>query len=177
MPTRKKRKPNISLISVRKSYEVWEIARLLDRRTATVCGWIKEGLPVLPGSKPRLIDGAELKAWLQAKWEKRKKPCAINQLRCFKCRKSREPDPTTVKTEPVTAKTVLIRAKCRTCGTAMRQLRKTEALAETIAAMTALKQAPDSLAGYLDPIDNPALLLEQGSFDFSPLKGGANHVH
>jgi hypothetical protein len=177
MPTRKKRKPNISLISVRKSYEVREITRLLDRSPDTVRGWIKEGLPVLPGSKPRLIDGAELKAWLQAKWAKRKKSCAINQLHCCKCRNSREPDPASVKTEPVTAKTVMIRAKCGTCGTAMQQVRKTEALAETIAAMTALKQAPDSLAGYLDPIDNPPLFRAQGSFDFSPFEGSAKHVH
>lgn len=177
MATRKKRKPNISLISVRKSYEVGEIARLLDRRTDTVRGWIKEGLPILPGSKPRLIDGAELKAWLQAKWEKRKKPCAIDQLHCCKCRKPRAPDPSSVKTEPVTAKTVLIRGKCGVCGTAMQQVRKTETLTETIVAMKALKQAPHSLPGYLDPRDNPSLLKEQSVFDFDRRDGGYKHVH
>ena len=177
MPRQKKRKPNISLISVRKSYEVREIARLLDRSTYTLRAWINEGLPVLPGSKPRLIDGAELKAWLDAKWAKRKKPCAIGELHCCKCRNPRAPGPKTVRTEPLTAKTTLIRGKCHVCGTAMQQIRKTEALAETIAVMTALKQAPHSLPGYLDPRDNPSLLKEQSVFDFDPRDGGSKHVH
>lgn len=177
MPSRKKRRPNISLISVRKSYEVREIACLLGRSPDTISGWIKAGLPVLPGSKPRLIDGAELKVWLEAKWKRRKKSCAMGEMYCCKCRKPCEPSRNSVKTEPVTAKTVLIRAKCGTCGTAMQQVRSTDALAETIAAMTALKQAPDSLAGYLDPSDNAPTPRRAGALDSNPYEGGSKHVH
>jgi hypothetical protein len=177
MSSPKKRKPNISLISVRKSYEVREVARLLDRSTYTVRSWIKEGLPLLAGSKPRLIDGAELKTWLQAKWSKRKKPCAINQLHCCKCRDPRAPDPASIRTEPRTAMTTLIRGKCHVCGTAMQQFRQTETLAAAIAAMMALKQAPHSIAGYLAPSDNTPLFPGQGAFDFNPPDGGSKHVH
>ncbi|HCX08787.1 MAG TPA: DNA-binding protein, partial [Hyphomonas sp.] len=62
-----KRKPNVSLIQTSRSYTIREVAERLDRQVETVRTWVQEGLPVLPGTTPRLIDGAELKEWLKAR--------------------------------------------------------------------------------------------------------------
>ena len=173
-----KRKPNVSLIQTSRSYTIREVAERLDRQVETVRTWVQEGLPVLPGTTPRLIDGAELKECLKARQAKRKKPCGTDKLYCCKCCEPRSPDPATVKTEPTAmVATTLIKGKCQVCGTSMHQARKTADLPEILREMMGKAKADSNLTGYCDPRANPPLWSGQGAFDFEQYEGGSGSVH
>jgi len=173
-----KRQPNVSLIQTSRSYTIREVAKRLDRQVETVRDWIQEGLPVLPGTTPRLIDGAELKEWLKARQAKRKKACGPGKLFCCKCCEPRSPDPTTVETEPtVMAATTLIRGKCQVCGTSMHQARKTADLPCILREMMGKAKAERNLEGYRAPGANPPLWSGQGAFYFDQYEGGPKRVH
>lgn len=178
MKTGKKRKPNVNLIQTSRSYTIREVAARLDRHVHTVRAWVKEGLPILPDTAPRLIDGAELKAWLKDKWARRKKPCGLGELYCCKCCKPRAPDPNSVKTEPAAvAATTLIRGICSECATPMQQVRKTANLPEILREMMGKAKADSNLTGYRDPRANTPLWSGQGAFDFDQYEGGSGSVH
>jgi len=173
-----KKKPNVSLIHTSRTYTLKEVAERFNRDVATVRNWVKEGLPVLQGTTPRLIDGAELKVWLKARQAKRKRPCGLGKLYCCKCCEPRLPDPSTVETEgAVIAATTLIRGKCQVCGTSMHQARKTVDLPEILREMMGKAKAERNLEGYRDPGANPPLWSEQGAFDFDQYEGGKERVH
>lgn len=175
---RGRRKPNVNLIQTSRSYTVPEASKRLGRSVYTVRHWIKEGLPVLPGTRPRLIDGADLKDWLKAKWARRKKPCGLGELYCCKCHKPRAPDPLSVKTgEGLSPKTVRISGRCGICGTPLQQVRKLENLPEILAAMRGQAKAELNLTGYRDPSANPTLWSGQGVFNFDQYEGGSGSVH
>lgn len=147
--TRGKRlKPDLRLIVVARSYTIPEVAKLLDRGAPTVRRWIKCGLPVLPETSPRLICGLELKHWLSAIWDAKKRPCAIDEMYCVKCRCPRRPKPESVKTAPLSSKTATVSGNCDDCGTAMQQARSISKLPETIAAMKATTRQDPHLTGY-----------------------------
>ena len=173
----KPRKPDLRRIKTTLSYTVPEIADLLDRRASTVTRWIREGLPVLPETRPRLIDGVVLKAWLAEKWAARKRPCSLAELYCCKCRAPRTPDPASVETSPISAQTVMVRGKCGQCGSAMQLARPTANLAEIIAAMTASTQQQERLTGYGETGVKPTIWTGQGSFDFDAWEGDPDHAH
>ena len=174
----KKKKPNVNLIQTSRSYTIREVAARLDRQVHTVRAWVKDGLPVLPDTTPRLIDGAELKAWLKAKWAKRKMPCGLGELFCCKCCKQRAPDPNSVQTEPAAvAASTLIKGKCGECATPMQQVRKTADLPEILREMMGKAKADSNLTDYRDPRANAPLWLGQGAFDFEQYEGGSGSVH
>ena len=60
---------NPRLAKLHRSYDVRELADRLDVHKNTVRQWIREGLPVVDGAKPTLIDGGDFQAW----WGKRTK--------------------------------------------------------------------------------------------------------
>ena len=173
-----RRKPNVNLIQKSRCYTVSEVAKRIDRTVHTVRSWINQGLPVLPETSPRLIDGAELKDWLIAKWAKRKQPCEIGELFCCKCGKPSAPDPISVKTaaglSPTTAN---ISGKCGTCGTPMQQVRKLSDVPQILVAMQGQAKAESNLIGYRDPSAKPTLWQGQGAFDFDDYEGGSDSVH
>lgn len=62
-----RRKHNLSRIKLDCTYEYHEVALLLNVSKSTVRNWIKLELPVMNAKRPPLINGAELKAFLQVK--------------------------------------------------------------------------------------------------------------
>lgn len=148
----KRRKPNMTRIRTSRSYTVSEVADCLNRSVRTVRYWIRQGLPVLPRTSPRLIDGAVLRSWLKDKWDKNKRPCEFGELYCCKCRAARTPKPKSLKTEPgFDRSTVLISGDCSLCGTAMRLSRKVDDLPKILSAMKLTTQAEPDLTGYRSP--------------------------
>ena len=164
-------------IRVSQSYSVPEVAKLLKRTAATIRAWIKEGLPVLPGTSPRLICGAELKHWLIKRANRRKKPCGLAKLFCCKCQTPRRPKPDTITTCNLTSQNVRVSGKCGVCGTQMQQSRKLSDLPAIIAAMKDPTQGQASLTGYDKPLTNS--LFEQASNNqgFEAEKQDKPHVH
>ena len=174
---RRRRKPDLRLIRVSQSYSIPEVAKLLERTAPTIRVWIKQGLPVLPETQPRLICGGELKGWLAERAKARKQPCGIAKLYCFKCRRPRRPKPDSVATSPLSAKTVKVSGKCGACETAMQQPRKLTALPEIIAAMTSPAQRQLNLAGYTSPPVNPTFWAQTDDIEIEAPEDGEKHVH
>ena len=174
---RRKQKPDLRRICVSQSYTVQEAATLLNRQAPTIRQWIRQGLPILQGTSPRLIHGSDLKAWLGARWKARKHPCGIAQLYCCKCRRPRRPKPDSVATKPLSTKTVTVSGKCGACGTAMQQPRSLNNLAETIAAMKTLTQDQAHLSGYTKPPVQPTLWPHDDEPDLNNQNKGKPYVH
>jgi len=80
---------NLRLIKLRRSYNITEMARLLDIDRKTCQRWIKtEGLRVIEkGENPLLVMGADLHSFLNARQDKRRFVLGENEFYCMKCHK------------------------------------------------------------------------------------------
>jgi Helix-turn-helix domain len=74
-----------------RSYTVEEVARLFGTHRNTVRNWLKAGLKAIDDHRPLMIQGQVLRAFLQARREGAKRPCAAGTLYCCKCRVPRPP--------------------------------------------------------------------------------------
>ena len=121
------RGPNHQWVKIHHSYTVDEAARLMRAHKNTIRNWIRQGLPVLPGCRPALIHGAELKAFLQKRRLSAKQACGPGRLYCLKCRAPQRPAEAMVdflQTRPASG---MLRAICGCCGTLMhRRVRSSE---------------------------------------------------
>ena len=86
-----KRRPNHRFVKIHRSYTVEEAARVFGIHKNTVRAWIDAGLPVCKDMRPHLILGRELGAFLQARRAKKKRPCSLGEMYCFRCRAPRIP--------------------------------------------------------------------------------------
>lgn len=82
---------NTRLIRQRHSYDLEEIAKLLNRSKRACFRWIDEGLKVIDAdSKPLLIMGDELKRFLEERKNKNKVSLKENEYFCLHCKKAVE---------------------------------------------------------------------------------------
>ena len=170
-------KLDLRRIRVSQSYTVSEIARLLGRTVPTVRNWIKQGLPTLTDTSPRLICGGDLKAWLTSRAGARKQPCGNSKLFCCKCGCARRPKPATVETSAHTSKTVFISGECAQCSGHMRQLRSLSNLAEIITEMTAPAQGQLNLTGCTRLFVNSLFEPEPAEGNFHTQRLDQSNVH
>lgn len=79
-------------IKKHRTYEYAKAAAALGVHSRTVQQWVKrDGLTVYDAQRPHLILGADLIAFLRERKARRKKPTAMHQLYCFRCRDPRDP--------------------------------------------------------------------------------------
>ena len=78
-------------IRLHQAYSVEEAARALGKHKHTIRNWIEAGLPTVDGTRPLLVHGDELRAFLEARRKVVKRPCPPGTIYCFKCRQPREP--------------------------------------------------------------------------------------
>ena len=147
----KKRKPDLRLIRTSHTYTVPEIARTLDRTARTVRGWIRDGLPILEGSRPPLVLGAALKTWLADRWASCERPCAHDEIFCFGCQVPRHAALGSVEIVPRNKLTVTVTGKCAVCGTRIKQFRSSVRLAELEDSFRPSKRGMQRLAVCDDP--------------------------
>jgi len=107
------------LAKLHRSYTVDEVARLYGTHRNTVRAWCKAGLSVIDARRPKMIQGQVLRAFLQARRDRTKKPCAPGTLYCCKCRTPRAPAHGSVVFESRAAGAGALRASCGFCGTQM----------------------------------------------------------
>lgn len=88
----KRRRPNPKLAKIHRNYTVADVAELFGVHRHTVRQWIKSGLPVLDDQRPALVLGRELRDFLQARRDKKKRRCQPGEIFCVKCREPRSPD-------------------------------------------------------------------------------------
>jgi hypothetical protein len=119
---------NPRLIKLHRPYSVEEIARTLGVHKNSVRGWIKGGLPTVDRSRPVLILGHELRAYLERKRKSAKRPCPPGTLYCFKCRRPRAPAMGLVEANRMNATTGNLIAICEDCGTMMHRRARLDAI-------------------------------------------------
>lgn len=122
------RRINPRLIKLHRPYSVEEAARALGAHKNSVRGWIKNGLPVVDRSRPVLILGHELRAFLERRRKAAKRPCPPGTLYCFKCRQPRPPALGMVEATRQNATIGNLSAICETCGTVMHRRTRLSAI-------------------------------------------------
>lgn len=119
---------NPRLAKVNRSYTVEEIARRYVVHRNTVRNWIKGGLPTVDESKPALVQGADLRAFLEARRQAAKRPCLLGTLYCFKCRAHRAPALGMADFLARTTGAGNLSALCEVCETPMNRRAREDAL-------------------------------------------------
>jgi hypothetical protein len=105
-------------VKIHYNYTVEEAARLLSVHRNTIRRWIKNGLPILSQSKPHLILGRDLAAFLE-KASTRTTRLLPNQCYCVKCGEGRRPALDMADYVPITERRGNLRGICGKCGTLM----------------------------------------------------------
>ncbi len=114
-----KRHPNPRLAKIHRSYTVEEVSALFGVHRNTVREWVKRGLPTSDRKRPVLILGPALAAFLQARRTRNKRPCALGELYCVRCRAPQAPAGGMVDFQPLTATLGNLMAMCPVCETLM----------------------------------------------------------
>ncbi len=115
------RRYNPQKVKIHHSYDVAEVANLLDVHKNTVRIWIKEGLPVVDSRRPTLILGGELRTFLKSRRVRNKRKCQPGEFYCFGCRAQRWPAGNMVDFQSITEKVGNITALCEQCESVMHQ--------------------------------------------------------
>jgi len=122
------RRVNPRLLKMHRSYSVPEAARVLGVHKNSVRSWIKAGLPTVDKSRPTLMLGSEMRAWLERKRKAAKRPCLPGMLYCFKCRQPMLPALDMIEYIPFNATTGNLNALCGGCGTVMHRRARLDCL-------------------------------------------------
>lgn len=123
------RRINPRLIKLHRSYSVEEAARVLGTHKNSIRNWIKNGLPIVDRSRPVLMLGHELRAYLERKRKAAKRPCPPGMLYCLKCRQPRAPAMGMIEATRQNAATGNLSAICETCGSMMHRRTRLDAIA------------------------------------------------
>ena len=100
-------------------YHVADAARTIGACRATVLRWIRSGeLPAVVDSRPFLICGDDLIAFLKARRRSHRKS-ALDEAFCVKCRAFKHPDFGTARITIGKGGRPQLRGFCESCGTAM----------------------------------------------------------
>lgn len=110
-----RRHPNYRLAKIHRSYSVQEGATLLGVHRNTVREWIRQGLPTTDRTRPLLILGRDLAAFLLARRVKNKRTCQAGEIYCVRCRHPRTPAGDMAEYQPVTEKTGNLVGICPAC--------------------------------------------------------------
>jgi len=106
-------------IKLHRSYSVPEAARVLGVHKNSIRGWIKAGLPTLDKSRPTLMLGSEMRAWLEKRQKAAKRPSQPGTIYCFKCRANKAPALGMVEYRASNPISGNLNALCVDCGTMM----------------------------------------------------------
>lgn len=146
------RRINPRLIRIHRPYSVEEAARALGAHKNSVRGWIKSGLPVVDRSRPVLILGHELRAWLERRRKAAKRPCTPGTIFCFKCRQPRPPAMGMVEATRHNATTGNLSALCAVCGTMMHRRTRLAAIAAVMPNLDVqIREAGASISERTEP--------------------------
>lgn len=119
-------------IKLHRPYTVELAALALGAHKHTIRNWIKQGLPTVDNSRPVLMHGHELRAFIQGKRKAAKRPCPPGTIYCFKCRQPRPPESGMIEFTPRNATTGNLTALCQACGTLMNRSASLASLAAII---------------------------------------------
>ncbi|CAN5474829.1 hypothetical protein BH11PSE7_BH11PSE7_00110 [soil metagenome] len=114
-----KRHPNPRLVKIHRSYTVEETAAVCSVHRNTVRQWIKTGLPTLDNRRPVLMQGGDLRAFLEGRRNQNKRPCLPGQMYCLRCRTPQHPAGDMADYEALTATQGNLVGICPSCDLIM----------------------------------------------------------
>lgn len=120
---------NPRLVKLHYSYTVEGAGHLLGTHKNTVRNWLRTGLEAIDASRPTMIQGRVLRAYLEGRRAAAKRPCGPGRLYCLKCREPRAPALGMVDFVELAAGTGNLRAMCAECGTIMHRRAKAASIA------------------------------------------------
>ena len=126
----KKRTYNTQRIKSNLSYTIGEITELFEIHKTSVRNWMKAGLQSIDKTRPYLIHGSDLKAFLNERQSKRKQPCNPHEFYCLKCRAPRSTWEGAIDINITSPKKLELLGLCSTCGTKVFKFGKVEKLPE-----------------------------------------------
>ncbi len=106
-------------IKLHHNYTAGEAAARLGVHKNTVLHWQDAGLKPIDGQRPLLFQGRTIRAFLEQRRAKGKRPCPPGTLYCLKCRTPRPPALGMVDYRPFNSASGNLSALCAACGTVM----------------------------------------------------------
>lgn len=106
-------------LKLHRSYTVADAAKALGCTRATIRSWLKSGLRAVDGQRPVIINGRDLRDFMEDRRAGKKKKLRAGEFYCFGCRTQREPalgEADLVPNGPVLGVLVGI---CGVCGSIM----------------------------------------------------------
>lgn len=149
-PVKRSRKIDMRCIRPTQTYDLTQLASAANRELATVWRWRREGMPTIPGSGGKLVDGADFKAWAKARANARKRPLKIDEFYCFdgQCRTQRTPAIGSVYIRKSNQKLCSVEAQCHLCGAPMKKGWSMDNVAQIEAALESFMGNVQDLARY-----------------------------
>jgi len=115
----KRRTYNPRLVRKNHAYSIQEIATCFGVHKNAVHRWVKEGLMTIDNSRPHLIHGSDLIAFLTERQKVRKHTCQSDEFYCCKCRQPRKAWGRMVDLTQLKRETLTVKALCDECQTSM----------------------------------------------------------
>lgn len=148
------RRHNYRRVKIHQSYTISEVAALLGVHKHTVSRWIKAGLPLVVTTRPQLILGSDLRAFLQAQ-QPRKQKLRAGEIYCLRCKAAKRPAGDMVEYIPKTPTKGILRAMCPTCHGLMHRVASLATLAKSCGDLSVTHQPPQqSLDDSPSPVGN-----------------------
>ena len=147
-----RRRANPSRVKVHTNYTARELADRLGVHKNTIRHWQRNGLNAIDGRRPLLFKGAVVRAFLVEQNSRRKRPCPVGTLYCFKCREPRAPVPTSLQYVEMRPGSGNLGAICTDCGTIMHRRVKQSAIHSVLPGLLVqIREASPRLSGSADP--------------------------
>ncbi len=102
-------------IKANKSYEVAELADAACVSVPTVRNWLKAGMQKVDDERPTIIMGFQVLDFLNDRKANAKRPMAIGQFYCMRCKDRRTPLGAMADYEPISATGGRLKALCEDC--------------------------------------------------------------
>ena len=148
---------NPRLAKLHYSYKVEEIARLFGIHKNTVRVWLKSGLSPIGPQRPILVQGRDLRMFLEKRRAGSKRPCAPGTMYCMKCKAPRPPALAMVEFLKLTDAAGNLTALCARCGTTMyRRCRIAEIRVAMPSLQVSIVEAPLRISQSSTPSSNRA---------------------
>ena len=146
------RRANPQRVKLHRSYRVAELAACLSVHKNTIRQWQRDGLEPIDASRPVLLQGAIVRAFLAERNASRKCPCPPGMIYCFACRAPRPPALGMLDYLAATPTNGNLRALCGHCGGLMhRRIRRADLRAKMPRLEIQIRQALPRISGSRAP--------------------------
>lgn len=102
-------------IKANKSYQVAELAETAGVSIQTIRNWIRAGMQRVDGNRPTIIMGFQALDYLKARMAKTRRPLALGEFYCLRCKAPRAALGAMAEYEPTSDTSGRLKALCDTC--------------------------------------------------------------